>query len=129
MGNVGGAVRTVRGVSVDGVAAFVTAPTDTKVSQWTDQAENFYRIFDPALCPEQYLDYIAYLYGFSGSYWEPTWSPTQKRAFLSNAIYFWNYRGTKGALEKAIECLGYEITLKTPGITKLTFRLPTVLLP
>lgn len=94
-------------------------PTDA-VTVWVDEylvktkqlLETFYLSLDPATCPDDQLDYLAYLVGLSGTFWDTRWSPEVKRAFINQShVYLWRNRGTLACLKKVLDIhnLSYDI--------------------
>ena len=50
-------------------------------------------------CDADWIDFVAYLSGFSGEYWDKAWSMATKRAIASKANWIWSNKGTKAVLE------------------------------
>ncbi|MBW4443074.1 MAG: phage tail protein I [Plectolyngbya sp. WJT66-NPBG17] len=62
------------------------------------------RQLDPDTCDEQWLDYLAALSGFTGDYWDSTWTPATKRVLIRNGLnYLWRLRGTQQVLEFVLQ--------------------------
>jgi len=50
-------------------------------------------------CDADWIDFVAYLSGFSGEHWDKAWSMATKRAIASKANWIWSNKGTKAVLE------------------------------
>ncbi|MCG8637052.1 MAG: phage tail protein I [Desulfobacterales bacterium] len=88
-------------------------------------------LWNPDLCPEAVLPWLAW--ALSVDEWDPSWSVTQKRQVIKNSPIVHRHKGTRGALEAALESLGYEVTViewweKEPEGTRGTFDL-NILIP
>lgn len=62
-------------------------------------------LFDPDRCPSEMLDILAY--SWSVDEWEPGWPIERKREAIRLSPAFHRVKGTKGALRRAVESLGY----------------------
>lgn len=98
---------------------------DAGLSAKADQLQNFYKQLDPSTCDASKLDYLAYLNGLSGSYWDTAWSETTKRTLIKNAhSELWQWRGTKRALSfvLGVHQIKHQVWLDSNSI--LPFTLP-----
>lgn len=82
-------------------------------------------VWDPETCPVELLPWLAW--AFAVDQWDSRWSEVQKRAVVGNAIAIHRYRGTLGAVKRAIASLGYDITIRewfeeSPRRDPFTFR-------
>lgn len=76
-------------------------PTDW-ITRWVDeiliekkaQLEAFYTLLTAETSPVDYLDYLAFLVGYSGDYWVNTWSSEVKRLLIAQSNELWSYKGT-----------------------------------
>lgn len=86
--------------------------TDPPIAEWLTRfwdellleqraiAERFYQDYlDPATClPEALTGWLAQHFGYTGAYWDDSWSVEAKRALLSNAyqgVRVWESKGTE----------------------------------
>jgi phage tail P2-like protein len=78
----------------------------------------------PSTAPAEYLDYLAYLVGLSGSYWDSQWHVSIKRAMVAAAHTLWRTKGTIGCINQAlaIQNIPYELWQTTQ--LKLPFTMP-----
>jgi phage tail P2-like protein len=66
-------------------------------------------LYNPALCPEALLPWLAW--AFSLDEWSPEWTTEQKRQAIAASVYVHRHKGTVGALRKQLDALGYDLTL------------------
>lgn len=66
--------------------------------------------WDPDGCPVHLLPYLAQ--AWSVDEWDPAWSETQKREAIRMSPAIHRLKGTRGAIERAIEALGFGATVK-----------------
>lgn len=114
-----------KGYQDNAVADALTLWIDTKLSNKAKQLQNFYNNLDPATCPSEMLEYLAFLNGLSGSFWDNSWSDQTKRTFIKEAhSTLWRYRGTTKALRFVLDThkINYELWLD--GDLRLTFQMP-----
>lgn len=88
-------------------------------------------IWNPDLCPAALLPWLAW--ALSVDEWDSSWSETQQRQVVKNSIIIHRHKGTRGALEAALESLGFSVTIiewweKDPKGTPGTFDL-NILVP
>lgn len=113
------------------------AYTDNPVADWlTDhwdavllaakaKVDDLPRQLTPAACDVDWLDFLAPLCGFSGEYWDKSWSTTIKRSLLSNSYtLIWQNKGSRQVLTFLLTTLGvtHEIWLGSSflvGVTEL----------
>jgi len=69
----------------------------------------------PSTAPNSYLDYLAYLVGFSGAYWDNSWSVGVKRAFITEAHSLWRNKGTEATIRKVLgfHAIQYDMWMQT----------------
>ena len=79
----------------------ITNPYDALLMAWKASIDNFDRDFlDPDTCRSDVLDWLAQLCGFTGEYWDPTWTDAQKRELIRKShLFIWPYKGTQILLE------------------------------
>ncbi|MGR3435274.1 MAG: phage tail protein I [Shimia sp.] len=63
-------------------------------------------LMDPANCPANLLGYMAW--ALSVEEWDPAWSEAAKREVLESSILVHRYKGTVGAVVRALASLGME---------------------
>lgn len=107
-------------------------PTVDWLTRWYDQKlvqvatlmETLWQYLEPEEAPESYLDYLAFLCGLSGTYWDTKWQPDVKRQLIKHAHKLWSSRGTLGAIQKVLEIHNIEHTIWSSGSLRLPFELP-----
>lgn len=87
-------------------------------------------LWNPDACPLALLPWLAWAY--SVDKWDDSWTETQKRAVVKNSLAVHRYKGTLGAVERALNSLGYHIRLiewweESPQPDAYTFRLDVLL--
>ena len=66
-------------------------------------------LWSPDLCPIELLPYLAW--ALSVDHWDDEWTDTTKRSVVSSAVYVHRYKGTKQAVQKALEALDLGVTI------------------
>ncbi|PHJ86313.1 hypothetical protein VF07_22420 [Nostoc linckia z6] len=86
---------------LDPVADWLTLPIDEYLMAAKEAVDNFYTDYlDPVTAKTENLDWLGQLCGFTGEYWETSWSQEQKRSLITNAFTFiWESKGTRAVLE------------------------------
>ncbi|MEB8638659.1 phage tail protein I [Cronobacter muytjensii] len=89
-------------------------------------------IKDPDLCPVELLPWLAWEYAVT--YWRSDWTEEQKRAVIKVAAWQNKHRGTRGAVERALNTVGYDCKLtewfeETPAGAPYTFGIDISLKP
>ncbi|MFM2476358.1 phage tail protein I [Celerinatantimonas sp. MCCC 1A17872] len=64
-------------------------------------------IWSPADCPSAFLPYLAQ--SFSVDRWDENWSEDEKRAAIDAAYFIHQHKGTKAAVRRVVEPLGFLI--------------------
>lgn len=87
------------------VADWLTAPLDANLIAVKLLLQNFYADYlDPITALEENLDWLAQVVGFTGEYWETSWTETQKRTLIKDSLSFiWQNKGTRVLLEYLLE--------------------------
>ncbi|MBW4677766.1 MAG: phage tail protein [Desmonostoc geniculatum HA4340-LM1] len=95
---------------LDPVADWLTLPIDEYLMAIKAAVDNFYADYlDPATAKAENLDWLAQLCGFTGEYWETSWTEAQKRSLISNAFTFiWESKGTRAVLEFLLLTFGIQ---------------------
>ncbi len=90
---------------LDPVADWLTLPIDEYLIAVREAVDNFYADYlDPATSASENLDWLGQLCGFTGEYWETSWTEAQKRSLIANAFTFiWESKGTRAVLEFLLE--------------------------
>ena|GEM_PF-2044415 len=89
------------------VVAWLTAFWDEETIKALLDVEDFDRQVDPDLCDEQYLDFLAGLFGWSGIYWNSSWPTPTKRTLLSRSFdKIWINKGSRETLTFIITAFG-----------------------
>ncbi|MCC5644808.1 phage tail protein [Nostoc sp. CHAB 5824] len=95
---------------LDPVADWLTLPVDEYLVAIKTAVDNFYADYlDPTTAAFENLDWLAQLCGFTGEYWETSWTEAQKRSLITNAFTFiWESKGTRAVLEYLLETFGIQ---------------------
>lgn len=113
-----------KGYQDNTVADALTFWIDSKLSDKADQLQNFYKTLDPDTCPESMLEYLAFLHGLSGSFWDNAWSSATKRTFIKNShSLLWRYRGTSKVIAFVLSTHGLKYSIWTDGDLRMPFKL------
>jgi phage tail P2-like protein len=113
------------------VAAYRDNPLADALTVWADekltdkrlQLEGFHEHLDPLTCPSEALDYLGYLVGMSGAFWDSEWSDGVKRQMISQAhLYVWRFRGTLGVVKAVLTIHGFEWDIWLDGSLTLPFE-------
>ena len=67
------------------------------------------QVWNPNTCPENLLPWLAY--AFSVDNWDSNWTEAQKRQIIKDSLYIHQHKGTIGAIKKALQSLGYKISV------------------
>jgi hypothetical protein len=98
---------------------------DSVTSETSSQLESFHRELAPATAKPESLDYLAYLVGFSGRFWDTAWAPEVKRSLISLAHgYIWPNRGSLKVIKRLLEILAVPADLWQAGRLILSFKMP-----
>ena len=106
----------------DNVKKLLTFP-EQKVDEWHSILTNLYKEVDADTCSDEFLDYLAFLYGFSDSYWSFLWSNEVKRNILKLGIKYWQILGTKEALELWLAALNIPCSIWSGSVLTLPFKM------
>lgn len=104
----------------------LTEWVDTKLSEKAVQMQLLYRdLCDPDSCKPEWLDYLAYLVGLSGKFWDTEWPTQVKRTLIKNShTILWSKRGTYEAIKFVLDAHEIEHQIWTDGESVLSFRMP-----
>ena len=91
----------------------VTQPWDAILMQLQNKLLNIERDYlDPITARSDTLDWLAQLCGFTGEYWDTSWSDTIKRQLIANGhLKIWNYKGTGWVLQYLLDIFGLSATV------------------
>ena len=114
-----------KGYKDNSVALALTHWVDADLSSKAVQLQNFYKELDPDTCQDSMLEYLAYLNGLSGNYWDNAWNTQVKRKLIKNShSVLWNFRGTTKALKFVLDTHELTYDLWTDGVSNLSFTMP-----
>lgn len=114
-----------KGYQDNDVAISLTSWIDESLSEKAEQLQSFHKELDPSTCKVASLDYLAYLNGLNGDYWDTSWSVATKRTLIKNAhSVLWQYRGTSKALSFVLDTHKIKHHIWVDGSTLLSFKLP-----
>lgn len=98
---------------------------DEFISGQRDLLQTFYLELHPDTCQDKYLDYLAFLVGFSDSYWNTLWPNEVKRELIRQAhINIWPKRGRVDLLKWLIDLLALPVKIWTSQPIVLRVKLP-----
>lgn len=109
------------------VADFVTEPMDYNIIAIKNLLQQFYSRINPATCSEADMDYVGFLYGFSGGFWDTNWSETVKRSFITNAVLLWRSRGSIASIGSVLAIHNIQHDIFTDGLLLVPFTIPSTL--
>lgn len=115
-----------KGYQDNDVVDWLTLWTDQKLSDTADIMESFWENLIPETCDETYLNYLAFLCGLSGPYWDPKWSTSVKRLMIANAHRFWSNKGTLNTIKEVLDIHSLDYTIWTNGALRVPFAIPAV---
>ena len=69
---------------------------------------NLQILIDPDLCPVPFLPFLAW--SESVDYWDENWPEATKRTAIKEARYIHHKKGTRIAIEKLLQMVGFELT-------------------
>lgn len=95
------------------------------VARLTDVPVLVRESWDPDTCPAELLPWLAWT--FSVDQWEADWTEQQKRTAIKNSVYIHRHKGTIGAIDRALQPLGYLVEVvewwqESPPGEPYTFR-------
>lgn len=106
----------------------LTSWVDAKYRDKVKQLEDFYLQLNPDTADDDMLDYLAYLVGLSGYYWDATWSAKVKRRMIALAYpVLWAKRGTLDCIRAALDVHELVYDIWVDGVNILPFYLPVTL--
>lgn len=81
-----------------------------QASLWVIQNSEIVDVWNPDTCPPRFLPWLAW--SVSVDEWDASWSEAKKRAVIRQSVAVHRVKGTKGAVRRALEAMGFgpEIT-------------------
>jgi phage tail-like protein len=99
----------------DSFAQSLTAGLDSVLAPIFSSLDNLEAYLDPALAPEDFLDWLG---GWVGLVVDETWPLDRRRAFISRAHELYRIRGTAKGLAAHVEVFsGGQVQIQEPGGT------------
>ena len=95
----------------------ITQPFDSILIQYKAAIDNFERDFlNFATARSDALDWLAMNCGFTGVYWDSSWTDTQKRLLIQNSHSFiWSNKGTERLLIWLLSVFAIDATVLSTG--------------
>lgn len=90
------------------------------------QLETLYEQLRGETAPEEWLDYVAWLMGWSSEYWDSRWSESVKRQLIVIANSVWERLGQSGVISEILNIHSIEHDLWTEVALQLPFSMPAV---
>lgn len=76
-----------------------------QASLWVIQNSEIVDVWNPDTCPERFLPRLAW--SVSVDEWDVSWSLARKREIIRNSVAIHRLKGTKGAVRRALEAMGF----------------------
>jgi phage tail P2-like protein len=114
----------LRGYQDNETVDALTVWVDEKLTDTAKLLEGLPGELSPSTCQDKWLDYLGFLVGLSGSYWDIEWSSSVKRAMITEAHRNWGRRGTIDSIRGILDIHGFEYKLWTSSSLRLSFTLP-----
>lgn len=80
-----------------------------RASLWVIEGSEIVDVWNPETCPPRFLPWLAW--SVSVDEWEPLWSEAQKRSVIRESVAVHRLKGTKGAVRRALEAMGFGIDI------------------
>lgn len=103
---------------------WVTSWVDQELTGVATRLQEFYKQIDADLAPPEMLDYLAWLVGLSGRYWDVQWSELVKRRMIKLAYQLINQAGTLDAVRLVLDAHEIPYDIWVDGSLRLPFNLP-----
>lgn len=107
----------IEGFQNNEVVDWLTQQPDADLMSVKQEMETFYQKLDPVACPVAMLDYLGYLVGMSGEYWDLDWSEAVKRSMITNSFTFWENLGTLQTFTDVLDIHGLTYRVWQPGLS------------
>lgn len=82
----------------------------TTATQEALPAEAIGDLWDPDSCPENLLPWLAW--ALSVDHWDSTWTENSKRQAIKDSIFVHRKKGTRSAIDKALNALALRVDIK-----------------
>lgn len=89
-----------------------------------EQLETLYQQLTGETAPVSWLDYLAWLLGWSDEYWDTRWSESVKRQLIVIANSVWERLGRSDVITQILDIHGIEHDLWTEVALQLPFSMP-----
>lgn len=90
---------------------WITRWFDELLVQTKTTLDDLPRQLNALTCDEEWIDFVAYLGGFTGEYWDKSWPLGSKRLIASEANWIWSNKGTRQVLEYLFAALNLDVTI------------------
>lgn len=107
------------------VVALLSQP-DGFLTETKALLETLYLKLNGTDTPAAWLDYVAWLLGWSGDYWDTLWSDEVKVALILISNSVWEHLGQVGLLAQILDIHGIEHSLWTETALQMGFAMPAV---
>lgn len=109
------------------IADSLTAWVDGRLSETKGTLEAWPLEVSPDTAKDSSLDYLGWLFGFSGSFWDTSWGPEVKRELIRlSHSFIWPMRGTLAVIRKVLDLHGISYDVWRPGVSTLPFAMPRI---
>lgn len=106
------------------VTQWIVTPVDEILTGVKTKLEGFYASLNPATCPDDYLDYVGFLMGYSDTYWDTLWSNEVKRQLCVEASSLWHRMGTHDTLQRVLTIHAIIHGIWVDGVLLMPFLMP-----
>lgn len=114
-----------KGYQDNQVADVLTQYPDSKLSTSKELLEAWHLELDPDTAQSRSLDFLAYLVGLSGQYWDVSWSNPVKRDLIRVAHpVLWSKRGTQETIETILNIHQIKHDIWLDSNLRLSFKMP-----
>ncbi len=99
------------------IARWLTEPWDGLLIEVKTKTENVYAThLNPLTAQPENLDWLAQLCGFTGEYWDVSWSVAVKRQLIAQSLVdIWENKGSRVLLEWLIQLFGLQARIYLLG--------------
>lgn len=106
----------------------LTGWVDENLTNKAEQLQNLYiDLTDPSTCKPEWLDFLAWCCGLSGSYWDTEWPIQVKRTLIANShTVLWSKKGTLECIQFVLNAHGLLHSIWTDGDLVLPFPMPGI---
>lgn len=111
----------VKGYQDNVIADAVTSYYDERLVASGMLLQELHLKLNPDTCPENFLDWLAFMVGMVKPYYDSTWTVAVKRKAVKSANDIFKLRGTVNGVKKALDIHSLDYTLYTSNDLKLAF--------